>query len=166
MLIKRLENQRDQQMEKAQEADVAIQPEEYAKMVSSVPLQEQQLAKLQRDYAVNDSIYQRLLQRLETAKISETLEQSDKGTKFRVLEPARLPIEAVKPRKPLIILGGLMIGLALGCSIVYLLELSDTSIRSLDEARTILELPIFGTIPPIRPEELLLGESVRQGVHV
>ncbi len=161
-LIKALGEQRDAQLTQAQKEGVEIDPAEYAKFVSSVPLQEQQLTKLQRDYAVNDRIYESLLQRLETAKISETLEESDKGPKFRILEPARLPLEPVKPKKGLILLGGLVIGFALGFVLVYLLELSNTSIRSLDEAREVLVLPIFGSIPPINPEELLLEENLRR----
>ena len=165
-LIKNLESQRDKQMEKARVEGVPIDPMEYAKLVSSVPRQEQQLARLQRDYIVNDRIYSSLLQRLETAKISQTLEQSDKGTKFQILEAARLPIEPVKPKKLLIVLGGLVIGLAFGGALIYLLEMSDTSIRSLEEARTVLEFPIFGIIPPIRIEELLVEESMRQDACV
>ena len=165
-LIENIEKQRDEQMARAQKEGIPIDPTEYARLISSVPRQEQQLAKLQRDYMVNDRIYESLLQRLETAKISETLEQSDKGTKFRILESARLPIEPVKPRKPLIIFGGLIVGLGLGCALVYFLEMSDTSVRSLDEARTLLELPIFGVIPPIRLEDLAIEESLRQDVRV
>lgn len=165
-LIQQLENQRDQQMKSAQEAGVAIRPEEYAKMVSSVPLQEQQLAKLQRDYAVNESIYQRLLQRLETAKISQTLEASENGTKFRILEPARLPLVPVKPNKPLFLIGGAVVGIVLGLILVYLLELNDNSIRSVQEAGTIMEYPIFGSISTIRTEELLMGERLRREVGV
>src|SRR3989338_105619 len=113
-LIQHFEKQRDEQFQIAQEEGVEIAPEEYAKLVSSVPRQEQQLAKLQRDYQVSANIYESLLQRLETAKLSETLEESEKGPKFRVLEPARLPLEPVKPRKILVVLGGFLIGLILG----------------------------------------------------
>ena len=119
------------------------------------------MAKLQRDYAVNESIYQRLLQRLETAKISQTLEESDSGTKFRVLEPPRLPLIPVKPNKPLFVFGGLIVGLGLGVVLVYLLELSDNTIRSVDEARGFLDFPVIGSIGTIRPEELLMAERLR-----
>jgi polysaccharide biosynthesis transport protein len=161
-MIDALENQRDQQMKLAQEEGVDIAPDEYAKLISSVPRQEQHLSRLQRDYMVNANIYESLLQRLETAKLSETLEDSEKGPKFRILEPARLPLEPVKPRKILFVLGGFLIGIILGGMAVFLLELSNTSIRNLDEARNVLELPIFGSIPPILPEELLIQESLRR----
>lgn len=165
-LIKNLEDQRDEQMRQARDEGVEIAPEEYAKLISSVPRQEQQLARLTRDYMVNANIYESLLQRLETAKLSETLEESEKGPRFRILEPARLPLEPVKPRKILVILGGFVVGLLLGAGAVYLLDLSNTSIRTLDEARNILEFPVLGSIPPIHPEDLLIQESLRRSGSV
>ncbi|MBI1977139.1 MAG: hypothetical protein HYS55_00110, partial [Candidatus Omnitrophica bacterium] len=134
-MITHLESQRDEQMERARAEGVDIAPEEFAKLVSSVPRQEQELAKLQRDYMVSANVYESLLQRLETAKLSETLEEAEKGPKFKILEPARLPLEPVKPRKVLVVLGGFLVGLLVGGAVVYLLDLSNTSIRTLDEAR-------------------------------
>lgn len=165
-LIERLEKLRDEAMQKAREAGFDIAPEEYSRLVTSLPRQEQYLAKLRRDYEVDDRIYAQLLQRLETAKISQTLEASDKGTKFLVLEPARLPLEPVKPNRPLILLGGLIVGLGLGAGLIYLLELSNNSIRTIDEARLLLEMPIFGAIATIRTEELMAGERMRQEINV
>ena len=164
--IEALEDQRDKQMQKAKEEGVDIAPEEYAKLISSVPRQEQQLAKLQRDCMVSANIYESLLQRLETAKISETLEDSHKGPKFRILEPARLPLQPVKPNKILVVLGGFIVGLLIGCVVIYLLELSNTSIRTVDEARNVLQFPVFGSIPPIDPEALLIQESLRRSGSV
>jgi len=120
-LIVELEQQRNHFMESAQLEGMDIKPENYARMVSSVPYQEQQMRKLQRNYAVNDRIYQQLLQRLETAKRAKTLEKSDSGTKFRILEPARLPLEPIKPNKLLFVIGGLITGIALGFVIIYIL---------------------------------------------
>jgi polysaccharide biosynthesis transport protein len=165
-LIEQLESQRDQYIRKAQDEGADIKPEDYAKLVTSVPLQEQQLAKLQRDYSVNESIYQRLLQRLETAKISQTLEESDNGTKFKILEPARLPLVPVKPNKPMMIIGGLIVGFGLGVVLIYLIEMSNTSIRTMDEARNLLELPVFAAISTIRTEELLMGERLKEEIGV
>ena len=165
-LIEQVESQRDQYIKQAQKDGADIGEAEYARLVSSVPLQEQQLSKLKRDYSINEGIYQGLLQRLETAKISQTLESSDNGTKFRILEPARLPLVPVKPNKPLFILGGLFVGIGLGAVVIYLIELSNTSFRTVDEARKILQLPIFAAISTIRPEELLVEERLEAKVGV
>lgn len=166
-MIKTLESTRDVQMKKASEVGFDIGDEtNFAQLVSSVPLQEQHLSKLQRDYGVNARIYDQLLQRLEKAKISQTLEEADKGMQFKLLEPARLPLEPVKPNKPLIILAGFAVGAGLGVVLIYLIELSNNSIRSIDEARRLLQLPIYGAIATINPEELLLGERLRADTSV
>jgi len=160
-LVEQIEQQRNEQLKLAQEAGLDINAEEYTDLMSSVPLQQQMMAKLRRDYNVNNSLYQRLLSKLETAKLSQTLEESDKGLKFRVLEPARLPLKPVKPNKPLIMIAGVISGVGLGVALVWLLELSNNSIRNVDDARRLLELPIFGAIATIKADELLLGERLR-----
>lgn len=166
-LIVQLEGQRDQYFDQAKKMGLDLGNEEYAKLISSVPLQEQRMTQLQRDYNVNAQIYQTLLSRLETAKISQTLESADKGVKFRILEPARLPLRPVKPNKLLILLGGLVSGAILGIVLVYLRELSDNSIKNVDEAHQLFDLPIFGAIATIHTEELLLGERLKtEGAHV
>lgn len=165
-LIAQLEKQRDASMSQAKQEGVNIDPAEYAKLVSSVPRQEQELAKLQRDYAVNSQLYGSLLQKLETAKISQTLENSDRGTKFRILEPARLPLKPVKPNVMMIMLGGLLVGLILGGVFIYVLELNDNSIKNIDEATLLLDFPIFGAIATIRPEELLVEQKLRSEASV
>lgn len=160
-LISQIEEQRNEFMRQAQESGVDIAAEDFAKLITSVPLQQQHLAKLQRDYFVRERVYQQLSGKLETAKISQTLENSDSGTKFRILEPARLPLIPIKPNKPLFVLGGLGVGIALAGLVIYLIELNNTSIKNLEEAKRLLDLPIFGAIPTILPEELMMGERLR-----
>ena len=53
--------------------------------------------RLNRDYEINKQQYDTLLQRLESAKISEQAEQSADNVKFRVIEP---PIVPVRPSGP------------------------------------------------------------------
>jgi len=160
-LITQLEDQRNQQMQAAKEAGLDVNNTDYAHLISSVPLQEQTLARLKRDYNVSAELYQKLLQRLETAKLSQTLELKDKGLNFKVLEPARLPLRPVKPNKPLIMLAGLACGLGLGVILVWIIELANNSIRNVEEARRLLDFPIFGSISTIKVEELMLGERLR-----
>jgi len=102
-----------------------------------------------RDIQVNEQIYNMLLQRLETAKITRRLEASQEGTRYTVIDPARLPLRPVKPNKILTALLGLFLGGALGASIVFSAEFFDRSFLSVDEAKAFLPGPVLGAISRI-----------------
>jgi succinoglycan biosynthesis transport protein ExoP len=106
-----------------------------------------------RDAQVNENIYNMLLQRLETAKITQRLEASKQGTRYTVLDPPRLPLKPVQPNKPLIVFIGAFLGIAAGIGLVLLMEFTDHSILSIDEAKEYLEYPILGGISKILTEE-------------
>jgi len=106
-----------------------------------------------RDAQVNENIYNMLLQRLETAKITQRLEASKQGTRYTVLDPPRLPLKPVRPNKPLIVIIGAFLGIAAGIGLVLLMEFTDHSILSIDEAKEFLEYPILGGISKILTEE-------------
>ena len=44
-----------------------------------------------RDANVNETIYNTLLQRLETAKITQRLQSSQEGTKYTIIDPPARP---------------------------------------------------------------------------
>ncbi len=93
---------------------VDVSNEKYMDIAESVPRQQQEYARLMRDRKVNESIYQLLLERFESAKISKQLDSAEDTAKFKVLEPARLPITPLKPDKNRIILVGFALGACLG----------------------------------------------------
>lgn len=127
-------------------AKLAVQ---YTEQARKVPAQEQELAKLTRDNRVNQNMYEMFKNKLETAKISQRMEEADQGTRFEVLDEARLPVKPVRPKKAQIALLGLILGVVIGIGLVFAAEYSDNSFRSADDAIAFLELPVLGTIPSI-----------------
>ena len=71
----------------------------YEKKVQGIPEVEQELARLKRDYDVNNDIYNNFLRRLEEAKVSKELEASKKGEIFRILQAAALPLSPAWPKR-------------------------------------------------------------------
>ena len=68
----------------------------------------------------NEKIYNTLLQRMESAKITQRLQSSKEGTKYTVLDPPRVPLEPFKPNKILVALMGLLCGCGAGVGMVFL----------------------------------------------
>src|SRR5579864_5062204 len=98
---------------------------------------------LKRDAEANRQLYQDLLQRLKEAGVSAGLRSSN----IRVVDVARTPTSPIKPNVPRNIELGLLLGLACGFGLAFVLESLDTSIRTLEEIGAISSLPALGTIP-------------------
>jgi succinoglycan biosynthesis transport protein ExoP len=98
---------------------------------------------LKRDAEANRQLYQDLLQRLKEAGVSAGLRSSN----IRVVDVARTPTNPIKPNVPRNIELGILLGLACGLGLAFVLENLDTSIRTLEEISTISALPALGIIP-------------------
>jgi capsular exopolysaccharide synthesis family protein len=98
---------------------------------------------LKRDAEANRQLYQDLLQRLKEAGVSAGLRSSN----IRVVDVARTPTGPIKPNVPRNIQFGLLLGLACGVGLAFVLESLDNSIRTIEEVSSISTLPALGTIP-------------------
>jgi uncharacterized protein involved in exopolysaccharide biosynthesis len=116
-----------------------------------------------RDLSVNESIYNILLQKLETAKITQRLEASKEGTRYNIVEPPHLPLRPIKPNKIKLILFGLFLGGASGIGIVLGRDFMDHSFLDIEDAKNSLELPILGAISRLTTvEEINLEKTKRE----
>jgi len=121
-------------------------------MLSLGPRQEQELQRLTRNYEVYNQTYRNLQGRLERAKVTQRLGDSDEGTKFKVLEPARLPLRPVSPNMLKIFIFSLFLGMFTGAGLAFIVEYLDQSFQSADDLKAALELPVIGSISKIITE--------------
>jgi capsular polysaccharide biosynthesis protein len=82
--------------------------------------------------------------------MAQKLEERWKGERFRVLDPAYLPEQPVSPDPMLFLLGGVVLGLALGLGLAYVAEFLDRSVKDVDELEDALPYPVLATIPHVR----------------
>ncbi|MGB5106379.1 MAG: Wzz/FepE/Etk N-terminal domain-containing protein [Candidatus Zixiibacteriota bacterium] len=76
-------------------------------------------------------------------------------SKFRVVEPARLPLSPIWPNKKMIVLLGFLVGISLGAGAVIIAEFFDNSITKIEDAELMLGFPVVGTMPKIEGLEKL-----------
>jgi capsular polysaccharide biosynthesis protein len=111
-----------------------------------------------RDVDVNTAIYNNLLQKLETAKITQRLQSSKEGTKYIIIEDARVPARPFSPNKLLVSFMGLFLGLGVGIALLFTLEMLDKSFIDVQEASTYLNIPLLGAISKISTVESIKEE--------
>lgn len=139
-------------------AEIERQIKIYQQRVEAMPMREQELAVMLRDYDNLNKHYQSLLANKEHAKVTEHLEKKQKGEQFRILDPANLPMKPVKPNPLKVFLAGLMGGLACGGGMVWWLDFRNLPFRRPEEVEAAVGLPILATIPRMfmlaEPDEL------------
>ncbi|MBN2483758.1 MAG: hypothetical protein JXD21_06120 [Candidatus Omnitrophica bacterium] len=132
---------------------VGVEADNYVAIADSMPRQQEELIRLTRDKSINEKIYQMLLERLESAKITENLDNSDNRTKFRIIEPARLPLVPIKPNKLKMNIMGLLLGGGIGVGFVYLVEYTDSSFKNEEQLHEHFQEPVLGAVSKITTEE-------------
>lgn len=120
--------------------------EELRKMVDTVPEVEARLARLNRDYMVTKTHYEKLLESLESAKISEGAEQSTDEIQFQVIEPPVLPLMPSGPNRALFLSAVLAISLGAGLVLAYLMNEVKPVFCSSMELRKEVGLPVLGAV--------------------
>jgi polysaccharide chain length determinant protein (PEP-CTERM system associated) len=134
--------------------------------VNTIPETEAQLTQLNRDYEVTKTQHQQLLQRLESARLSDQAEASSEPGRFRVIEPVTRPLVPIGPNR-LLLMSGVLVA-ALGLALVLAIGLNQMNPVFLTRAMlgTITGLPVLGAInfvesignrPLLRRDPVLLG---------
>jgi polysaccharide chain length determinant protein (PEP-CTERM system associated) len=112
-----------------------------------VPIFEQQIAGLMRDYDSLRSHYQSLLDKKLSAQMASELEARQKGERFVILDRAPIPDRPFGPNRAIIGFGGLMMGLIGGVGLAIAIEMMDRTVRSEHEATELLGLSVLAGIP-------------------
>jgi uncharacterized protein involved in exopolysaccharide biosynthesis len=132
---------------KDQVANVAAKIDLHQKRVDESPEREQELMSLSRDYDNLKRLYDSMLNRKLEAEIAVSMERKQKGEQFRVIDPAKIPEKPVEPDVKKILMLTLVLGLALGGGLSYLVEMMDTSYKSPQELEKDLDLPVLVSVP-------------------
>lgn len=128
--------------------------ETYQSRLNVIPMREQQLTSMQRDYDLLKQHYGELLKKQQESQLATDLEKRQEGQQFRLADPPNLPTVPSSPKRVKISLIGLAGGLVLGCALAFLVEFRNPSFRTEEDLRK-LELPLFVGIPYLLtpPEE-------------
>ncbi|SDI08750.1 capsular exopolysaccharide family [Flavobacterium omnivorum] len=124
--------------------------------IGKIPVQERQFRVIARQQKVKEELYLYLLQKREETAIALAATESV----ARVVDAAKGSDSPVAPKKNIIYLGALLLGILVPFGVIYVMDLLDTKIKSrLDlEGKTLI--PFIGDVPTSdTPSEIIKSES-------
>ena len=115
--------------------------------INQLPRLQAEIAELERK--VEDARKYRDAFRSEEATVAILSERARERTKYKIIEPARIPLEPSWPNRGKIVAMGVLLGLMLGGAAVFLTEMFDHSFKRPEDIQEELQLPVLATIPRI-----------------
>jgi uncharacterized protein involved in exopolysaccharide biosynthesis len=133
----------------AQMRDLKTRLEGYKRRIELSPQVESEYKVLLMERGNTQAKYDDLMRKFMESKVSQGLEKEQKGERFTIIDPARLPEKPSKPNRLAIMLIGLVLGLGGGIGSVAVKEYTDTSVRNAELLTLITSFPVLASIPNI-----------------
>jgi uncharacterized protein involved in exopolysaccharide biosynthesis len=121
----------------------------YQARIEKLPLREQEMAGVTRDYEISKANYKSLLDKKLAAGMASDMEHRQQGERFTLLDPARVPEKPVRPNRPVFSIVGCLAALLLAFGIGFAREIKKNQI--LGEWEIVGDMPILGRVPFIDP---------------
>jgi polysaccharide chain length determinant protein (PEP-CTERM system associated) len=125
----------------------------YQKWIEAAPIHEAEWSSLTRDYDELKRYHDTLLSQSLAAEAASSLERHQKGSQFKIIDPAYLPITPDKGPFRIIFLASIAIGLATGMGLVLGMDMMDTSFKDKKEIEDFLQLPVTCALPLLVTEK-------------
>lgn len=121
----------------------------YAARIESTPRVERQYQELSGRQMNIQTKYNDLMQKHMEAEVAQGLEKGQKGERFTLIDPPRLPEKPFKPNRLAIMLIGVVLGVGTGVGWAALREFADQSVRSSERLALSTGFPVLGQVPNI-----------------
>lgn len=148
---------------KRENASASRTIDQVQRQMERLPQREQELVSLTRDYENIKASYDGLLKKQLESRISEKLEEKQKGELFQIMEPATLPTAPFTPKRLMVLALALMASLVIGAGGSIGLEMMDPTLRGSKEFKSFFDIPILACLPVIEDGRSMNRGGVRRG---
>jgi capsular exopolysaccharide synthesis family protein len=117
---------------------------------------------LKNEAEAKEQLYDDLLKKLNEAGVSAGL----KSTNVDVISPAESPVKAALPNNSVFLVVGTAAGLLFGIVGTFVLENLDSSVRSLADVQSAVQLSVMGILPHLPQESARVGKRLEGSEHM
>ncbi len=135
--------------------------EQISTWISNTPIREAEWSSLTRDYNELKIHYDHLVSQNLQAESVENLERKQKGSQFKIMDPARLPEKPFKPDFSKIMIVALGLGLGLSILLILCFDFVDTSFRDPAEVEDYLGISVACTVPYVYTKKEMRMQFIR-----
>jgi succinoglycan biosynthesis transport protein ExoP len=124
----------------------------YRAKVDAVPVREQEMAELNRNYSVSKEHYQSLLDKTFSAGMAADLEKKQQAEHFTILDLAQVPEKPFKPKRRLLLLGALVGALMMSLGLAYIKDILNDTLKLERELKSMLpaSVPLLAAVPQLQ----------------
>jgi hypothetical protein len=116
--------------------------------LSGVPIAEVELEAIEREYGTEKAIYDQTVEQRNKAETMAQVAGRAQGESIAVIDAASLPQQPVAPKRPLLMLLGLIAGLAVGLALAAAFEVPRLlTVQTSEDAEHYTGLPVLVTLP-------------------
>ncbi len=138
---------------KQQIKDTTAKAADYNRRIDMSTRVEGEYKTLMNEKNTTELKYNDLIRKTMEARVSRGLEKEQKGGRFTLIDPARLPEKPFKPNRLAIMLIGVVLGVGAGFGMLAVREFLDESVRSVGALAAATSFPVLGSIPEIEIEQ-------------
>jgi polysaccharide chain length determinant protein (PEP-CTERM system associated) len=134
---------------KRQLEELNLSADEYRRRIAATPRIEEAYNVLTAARSNTQAKYDDLMRKHMEARVAQGLEKEQKGERFTLIDPPRLPEKPFKPNRLAIMLIGMVLGIGAGIGLAALREFSDDAVRNGDSLTMATQFPVLAGIPEI-----------------
>ncbi len=138
----------------------------YQSRVNNTPIRSVELAKITRNYEITLRKFQELLAKEFDSRLSENMERTQKGEQFRIIDSPTRPANPISPNRPMILLISLLVGLAGGCGMAFLLDILKPSFRKAEDFDGYSNLPVLAVLSSFSTRGAVLEQRSLRAVTI